>query len=340
MPIEVISLDARCWNALVSYLRYVGKLFWPSDLAVIYPYVFEWPPGSSPSLWVCLPGVTSRALFPPPRALFPGRLVLVPGNAGARGRVGPGWGAGDGRPLHLYSLHRPFPGGLLGCAATARRRPLRKPVLVAAAAVALCACAVLTRAQVACWRDGVSLFEHAIAVTTNNATAHNALGTALAAKNRLDEAIAHYTTALQINPDYGLAHNNLGVALARLGRYDGAVAHYQSALETNPKDVEAHFNLANAFNPGFQDESRPAGTAASRHPDGKQAREHYLSALAIDPSYVNARINLGNLEASEGNFDAAIRCYQERRCRLILWPRWAISIWPSRWPKQARPTKR
>ncbi len=92
-----------------------------------------------------------------------------------------------------------------------------------------------TRSQAACWRDAVSLFEHAVEVTKNNATAHTYLGSALAAKNRLDEAIAHYNTALQIKPDYGLAHNNLGVALARLGRHDEAVAHYQSLWRSVPR---------------------------------------------------------------------------------------------------------
>ena len=35
------------------------------------------------------------------------------------------------------------------------------------------------------------------------------------------------------------------------------------------------------------------------------------STLALDTDFVNARINLANLEASVGDYDAAIRCYQD-----------------------------
>ncbi len=34
---------ARVENALVSYGRYLGKLFWPENLAVVYPVVDHWP---------------------------------------------------------------------------------------------------------------------------------------------------------------------------------------------------------------------------------------------------------------------------------------------------------
>ena len=41
--LENIPLDARAENALVSYCRYGGKLFWPGHLAVFYPFPAHWP---------------------------------------------------------------------------------------------------------------------------------------------------------------------------------------------------------------------------------------------------------------------------------------------------------
>ena len=41
--VENLPLDARVGNALVSYCRYLGKLFWPADLAVFYPHPGYWP---------------------------------------------------------------------------------------------------------------------------------------------------------------------------------------------------------------------------------------------------------------------------------------------------------
>ena len=42
---ESLPLGARVGNALISYGRYLGKLFWPADLAVFYPHPGQWPLG-------------------------------------------------------------------------------------------------------------------------------------------------------------------------------------------------------------------------------------------------------------------------------------------------------
>ena len=41
--LENVPFGARAGNALISYCRYLGKLFWPTDLAVFYPYPDHWP---------------------------------------------------------------------------------------------------------------------------------------------------------------------------------------------------------------------------------------------------------------------------------------------------------
>lgn len=52
---------------------------------------------------------------------------------------------------------------------------------------------------------------------------------------RLEQAIAHYHSALEIDPDHAPAHNNLGVALKQLGRTQEAVTHFNKALKKNPR---------------------------------------------------------------------------------------------------------
>ena len=61
----------------------------------------------------------------------------------------------------------------------------------------------------------------------------------MARRGQLDEAIAHYQKALQIEPDSASAHNNLGLALAGRGQIDAALAHYRKALEIKPDYVES-----------------------------------------------------------------------------------------------------
>ena len=37
------SLGVRLANALVSYMRYIGKMFWSESLSALYPHPGYWP---------------------------------------------------------------------------------------------------------------------------------------------------------------------------------------------------------------------------------------------------------------------------------------------------------
>jgi len=70
--------------------------------------------------------------------------------------------------------------------------------------------------QTSHWKNGVTLFEHAIKVTENNYKAQNNLGTAYALVD-IDKAIFHYKEALKIKPDYVTSLYNLGTAILKKG---------------------------------------------------------------------------------------------------------------------------
>ena len=38
-----LSFGARVANAVVSYIRYIGKMLWPNDLSILYPHPGHWP---------------------------------------------------------------------------------------------------------------------------------------------------------------------------------------------------------------------------------------------------------------------------------------------------------
>jgi Flp pilus assembly protein TadD len=61
---------------------------------------------------------------------------------------------------------------------------------------------------------------------------------------RVDEAIAHFRSALEADPTVADIHNNLGAALVQKGQFEDAVAHYQKALELRPEYPGACNNLA------------------------------------------------------------------------------------------------
>ena len=106
---------------------------------------------------------------------------------------------------------------------------------------------ILTFQRNADYQSDLSIWEDTLAKAPGNERAHSNLGVALADRQLLDEAIAHYRKALEINPDYAEAHNNLGLALADRGPTDEAIAHYRKALEIKPDYAEAHNNLGLAL---------------------------------------------------------------------------------------------
>jgi tetratricopeptide (TPR) repeat protein len=65
------------------------------------------------------------------------------------------------------------------------------------------------------------------------APANNNLGIALQDKDRVDEAIAEYQKAIQLDPKYAVPHLSLGNALRDKGRVDEAIAEYQKAIQVS-----------------------------------------------------------------------------------------------------------
>src|SRR5262249_34752922 len=64
------------------------------------------------------------------------------------------------------------------------------------------------------------------------------LGNKLIAKDN-EEAVRFYSVAVAIRPDSGNAHYQLGVALGSLKRLDEAIACFRKATELNPKAAVA-----------------------------------------------------------------------------------------------------
>src|SRR6185295_5554246 len=124
---------------------------------------------------------------------------------------------------------------------------VRRLVLGGAAAACLTSWILLTRAQLATWRNSVTLYRHALEVDNSNPVIHYNLADALAASGREDEAVAHYRAALAYEPDFVEARNNLGNALRRMGRLDEAIASYQAAIYYDPGFALGHDNLGLAL---------------------------------------------------------------------------------------------
>jgi protein O-mannosyl-transferase len=291
------SMSERMGNAAVACAGYLGKMFWPADLAVFYPHPGHWPVGPVVLGAMLVAGLCLAVLWFGRR--FPFAItgwfwflgMLVP----AIGLVQVSNQSMADRYTYLPSIGV-FIMIAWGAGAVCDRWRWAKAVAGVAAGLVLVACAMQTRNQLHYWRDGESLFRHALAVTSKNFVAHNNLGNALLDKRQADEAITQYQKALEIQPRYADADNNLGSALLEKGRVDEAIACYQKALELQPDYALAHNNLGNAL---------------LRKGQVDEAIAQYQKALALQPDYANACNNLATAFRRKGQLDEALTYYRK-----------------------------
>jgi tetratricopeptide (TPR) repeat protein len=306
--LENVPQGARVENALVSYYRYLGKLFWPSDLAVFYPYPNFWPIFQVLLMGGLLAGVSAFVFVQRTRRpyLLVGWLwfcgTLVP----VIGLVQVGGQAMADRYTYIPSLGL-FIALIWGLQELTRHWRYGKMVLSGAGCLTIILCTDVTRQQLGYWQDNETLYRHALAATENNYLAHHNLGIALFTEGQIDEAIVQYQEALRLKPDNAQAHYDLGAALAVKGRTDEAIGQFQEALELKPDYAEAHNNL---------------GTALAKQGELDQAIGQFQEALHLQPDNAEFHYNLGAALGMKDRMDEAIEQFEEA---LRLKPDYAVA---------------
>jgi tetratricopeptide (TPR) repeat protein len=331
VSLKNLPLGARIGNALISYCRYLGKLFWPTDLAVFYPPSGKWPLAQVLLAGGLLLGIT--VMFILKRGRYP---FLLMGWLWFVGTLVPVIGlvqVGDQAMADRYT-YIPLLGVLIltvwGAYELTRRWRHHEPALLVAGCMAIVLCLGLTRQQLGYWQDSETLFRHALAVTENNYLAHNNLGNALGMKDQTDEAINQFQEAIRLKPNYADAFNNLGVALDEKGQTDEAIRQFQEAIRLKPDDVAVHNNLGSALvekgqideairklqeairlNPDYAEAHNNLGVALNKKGQTDEAINQYQETIRLKPDYAKARNNLGNALLKKGHTDDAINQYRE-----------------------------
>jgi Tfp pilus assembly protein PilF len=276
--VQNLSLGARSGNALISYCRYLEKLFWPADLAVFYPHPGYWPVEQVLLAGGLMLGISvllflKRGRYP---FLLMGWLWFVGTLVPVIQLVQTGSHAMADRYAYIPSL------GILilaiwGANELTLRWQYRVIALSVAGSAAIVLCFGLTRQQLGYWKDNETLFGHALEVTENNYLAHKVLGDVFLGKNQTDEAISQYQEAIRLAPDYAKAHYNLGVALEKEGQTDEATRQYQETIRLKPDYAEAHNNL---------------GAVLGRKGQIDEAIRQFQEAIRLKPDYAKAHNNL------------------------------------------------
>jgi predicted O-linked N-acetylglucosamine transferase (SPINDLY family) len=272
-------------------------MFWPSKLAIFYPYPNTLPMWKFAGAGLILAflfvlaslSMRRRPYFTVGWLWFIGTLVPVIGLV----QVGSFSMADRYTYIPLIGLFIIIAWGTPDLVAGMR---YRRVILFMAPCIVLLGLMVSTRIQVLHWKNSITLFQHTNNITSNNFLAHNNLGAALYEQGKIMEAVYHYSQALKIKPYFVGAHNNLGVALYGQGKITEAMSHYSEALRIEPNFAEAHNNM---------------GLALYKQGKAQEAMIHYFEALRIKPDYAIAHNNLGASLAENGRFEEAIRHFSE-----------------------------
>ena len=170
-------------NALVSYCRYIGKLFYPANLSPFYPRPEYWPAGVAflsgfVLIVISILVIVWRRQQP---YLFVGWLWFVGTLVPVIGLVQVGDQSMADRYTYVPTI------GLLvlfawGAHDLTKHWRSQAKILCAASIIVILLFTAFTCRQISYWRDSETLFRHAIAVTENNYLAHNNLGSALIKK--------------------------------------------------------------------------------------------------------------------------------------------------------------
>jgi tetratricopeptide (TPR) repeat protein len=274
--VKIFKPSIRINNAIVAYIMYIAKMFWPSRLAVLYPHPGPGLPAARiiicASLLVLI-SVSFIYLGRRQRFLTVGWLWYLVTLVPVIGLVQVGSQAMADRYTYI-TLTGLFI--IIACSAKEFIPKLRYKnfTLAILAVAALTSLAFTSRQQLNYWKNSLTLFKHALDVAPDNPLILESYANCLFETGRLNESIEQFDKLMKINPDSAEAHCNFGCALMWTGKPGPAIEQFKLAVKYKPGFVLAYTNLAAAlYEQGRRDE----------------AIEIYRKALQIDPNNTNLR---------------------------------------------------
>jgi tetratricopeptide (TPR) repeat protein len=315
--ISHIGVGERLANAALAYARYTAKLFWPTDLAIVYPHPRHWSivlallAAAVLLVWtfLCVQGWRKYPFLASGWFWYLGTLVPTIGliQVGAQSMAD--------RYTYVPSV------GLFivvawGVTEYLSSRGTGRAILGLLAGAALVGCLGATSLQISLWRNSVTLFRHAIEVTTDNYVAENALGKTYEKMGDNARALYLYQWSVQTEPRFPTSQFNLAMCLLTVGQTAEGLQHLKAAAALEPRDPDIQYDLGiyfsqhaswtNAVNcfsnsvtvrPDFAPAQFAFGGALANLGQAREAAAHLRQALSLDPNLLAAKTNLDRLMA-------------------------------------------
>jgi len=294
--LRTVDLTHRINNAIFSYAMYVKKLFWPTDLSIIYLYVdipmwqlfFSAAFLISITFWVC------RNFRKYPYGVvgwfwYLGTMLPVIGIVSI----------GDHTMADRYA-YVTFIGLFIMVAWSTKQisspNGFFKKMIIWVSILMIFFFALAAYKQVKVWTNTKTLFENAFQLNPNNYFASQIIGQELVKNNESGKALYYYDMALKANPKFWPAYNNKGLILKTIGRHEEALKHFQKAIQVNPFSVEAYHNIG-----AFYYENRNLN----------ESIKYFLKSVEINPRYVESYNYLGVILVEKENINEGIQFFEK-----------------------------
>jgi protein O-mannosyl-transferase len=309
--LEYYGLLLRVENALIAYVRYIGKALWPAKLVVMYPHPTKLFPvwqvvGAALlllaiSVWVVRAG--HRRYLAVGWFWFLGSLVPMIGLV----QVGEQSMADRYAYISFIGLFVMIVwqvGDWVGeyhSSDQARSERIYVWLSTQRLAIPCCACVLvlgaLTSRQVRYWHDTESFWLRTVALEKNDVVAHQNLANMLHDEGKEEEAMQYVWAVLAIKPKDAVVNLLLGDYERSHGHLQAAIDRYQvvalSARATGPKS-HAYDRMAAVY--------RQMGETA-------EAKQAYEGSLAASPGQPEVMMQLGMIAQNAGDLAGAERQY-------------------------------
>ena len=312
------SLESRIINAIISFVLYLQKLFWPYDLAICYPFFGRAPAGQIIAAVLLFFAVSAAVVWMMKKSpcLLVGWLWFIITILPVIGIIPAGNNAMADRYLYLPSI------GIavmifFGIPLLVGNEKIKKFFLLPAALIFFAVLSGMTWHQCGFWKNSEALFRNASRINEENALAHINYGNALAGEGRLEEAVVYYNKAWGMLPETGgnvMAYNKMGIAENKLRQLIDVSLGNVYTKQKKYQEAVHHYTRAIAMRPITPDHVRTynfRGTAYSRLGRKKDAIRDFNEAIRLDRRDYRAYNNRGLLYAETGLHRRALQDFNQ-----------------------------
>jgi tetratricopeptide (TPR) repeat protein len=246
-----IPLLLRITNAPVAFVTYLGKTFWPHDMAVIYPFPDHIPAGQVIFAVLLILMISAAVMVMAKRwpYLFVGWLWYSITILPVIGIIQISFTAPYAMADRYYYLPSIGIAMMLawGFPALMQSENMRRKILFPAGVIFIALLSFVTWQQCRYWKNSIELWNHTLRVTKDNYMAHYSLGYALFDEGKFEDAVEQYNEAIRLRPNAAEAFFNRGNAYTSFSQYQKALDDFNQAIRLKENYADAYNNRAVVF---------------------------------------------------------------------------------------------